>query len=322
LKKIILTTEQISKVVALRESGSNWVSIEHDTGIPRRIALNTYIDWEHKRSTDELKEARREVAAAEFYKHKKSLIRLADEFVKHLDTPASPDNSVDAAQHLDIFWKSHLSGKQRLADITVGTDNNAREIKRMVRRNLILFQALKDHTHGEVNWRVLDEWKQAWDSCIALFPDFRMEVDKLASQRINNNDKLSAHIDKKVGLDDILPVWNKQFCRLLWDYLRTGDTVGKCQLSIAESKGKESIYVRLPDIDKHMEIPSTLRESSEDIVEIYNSIIKNIYKTRIISQLSTEINKMKKAAEEMEIALDSLVLSPLIVRTRCNLCPL
>lgn len=322
MKKISLTAEQLSNVVALRESGSNWQSIERDTDIPRRIAQRAYMDWEHTRATDELKEARREVAAAEFYKHKESLIRLADEFAKHLDTPASPDNSVDAEQYLDIFWKSHLSSENQFANITVSTDNNDREIKRVVRRNLMLFQALKNHTHGEVNWRVLDEWKQAWNGCIALFPDFRQEVDKLTLQQITNNNRLSAYIDKKVGLGDIMPSWNKQFCRLLWDYLRTGDTAEKCLLSITESNSKEPIYVRLPGIDNHMEIPSVLRELSEDIVKIYNSIIKDIYKANIISQLSTEINKMEKAAEEMEIALDSLGLSPLIVRTRCNLCPL
>ena len=60
------------------------------------------------------------------------------------------------------------------------------------------------------------------------------------------------------------------------------------------------------------------------VAQICSRTANNLYrgeKSNLIRSLTGEVQTMNEAVEKPEASLNSLVLKPLILRTRCDLCP-
>ena len=108
MKKIKLTPEELDKVIKLKESGTSWLKIEHETGISRRTAKHAYEKWKHSQSPEVLREARKDVAAKAFLDHLKSLTTLAGSLVTNLSVSSSPDMMTNAEQFFVWLWQQNL----------------------------------------------------------------------------------------------------------------------------------------------------------------------------------------------------------------------
>ena len=76
-------------------------------------------------------------------------------------------------------------------------------------------------------------------------------------------------------------------------------------------------------IDKNFPIP-TEKESLEKIAEILRQVAETFCAERkkdIIQPLINDACRIRAAINTLEEALNPLVLRPLILRTRCDLCP-
>ncbi|MDP2916930.1 MAG: hypothetical protein Q8O16_03240, partial [Dehalococcoidia bacterium] len=175
MRRMELTREQLETIMKLRQRGFNWQGIQRETGIPRRVAARAYRDNEMVRSVEELKAARRELAAEEFREHRDALIALADMLVSHLDAPTWKYSELNADQYLDLLWAGDLAPSERPSTEPLG-DLEKTNRRRTIRQNHLLFKALREHTMGAVHWEALDEWKAAWNGCIATMPSLRQTV--------------------------------------------------------------------------------------------------------------------------------------------------
>ena len=90
-----------------------------------------------------------------------------------------------------------------------------------------------------------------------------------------------------------------------------------------------------PDIDGGGEVISvdvgekallrfTERKTGEEFTKVLNWAIKNLRKgdkAILLQQLSTAVQTMNKKIDELEEMLNTLLLRTMILRTRCDLCP-
>ncbi len=57
------------------------------------------------------------------------------------------------------------------------------------------------------------------------------------------------------------------------------------------------------------------------VTRICNSVAENLRKGDTARQLRLEVGNMKKVCEELREMLNPVKLRPMILRTRCDLCP-
>ena len=159
-----LSEEELAQVIKLRRAGSSWVKIQSKTGINRRTAKRAYDKWQRSQSMEELREARKDVAAEEFREHKNSLITLAGSLVVALSVPSRPDEmKTNAEQFFSELWEQDLL--QRWVNLPSETreyylmsQEHKRDMQFNFRKNQLLFNSLQEHTRGEgIRWEALEE---------------------------------------------------------------------------------------------------------------------------------------------------------------------
>ena len=82
-----LSDKELNKIIRLRQDRASWLRIQRETGIHRQTAKRAYDKWERSKSLEELKEARKDVAAQVFREHMESLVILATSLVSNLAVP-------------------------------------------------------------------------------------------------------------------------------------------------------------------------------------------------------------------------------------------
>lgn len=322
MKRIILSEQDLNKVIELHQSGASWLKIQKQTGIMRHIAKRNYEEWERKQSADELKGVRLKVAEDEFKQHLSHLTLLAEFLVDNLSILPSPNTTEKAEYVLNNIWQHKIIVEPDSEMISKG--RNRRRTQRIVRQNQLLFKSLKAHTREKIRWEALDEWQSAWNKSIETLDEIRKEVRVLLENIVKQEPELLLKLQKgnwgKTSLSQMVSV--------------TLSAIWK-RIIVGKLKEESSLVRTRPDIDGGGQVTSvdvgekallqfTERKTGEDFVKVLNWAITNLRKGEradLLQQLSAEINTMRKTIVELEEMLNPLLLRPIILRTRCDLCP-
>ena len=113
--------------------------------------------------------------------------------------------------------------------------------------------------------------------------------------------------------------------RAIWTAIQEGSLDQDCLLVPTKLDGDERVlvtYFQYPYARAWLEFVDT--SLVQHVVEVGNWAIDNLRegdKSVLVRSLEKEVGRMKKATEELEEMLDPLLLRPIILRTRCDLCP-
>ena len=95
-----LSHKELAKVITLRQESASWLKIQRETGIPRRIAQRAHEQYLRSQAREELKAARKEVAAEEFRTHLRLVTGFAESIVLTVCIPSSPNEMRHAKEAL------------------------------------------------------------------------------------------------------------------------------------------------------------------------------------------------------------------------------
>jgi hypothetical protein len=282
-----LSNEELAKVIRLRKIGNSWLRIQHETGIHRQMAKRAYEKWEHSKSMEELKEARKDVAAQAFGEHINYLIKLAESLVSALHVPKMLRGLNNADEALDQLWMRNIQGELELSQ-----KSGTVEIGHVVRRNRMIFKALQEHTREKVRWEALEEWKQARNNAAEYFRKLRLE----ATEVIGN----------------------------IWRGISTGESEQMHVLkgSSIMTEGRVWLEFYKGDSDTRLDLNDV--KLAKDVLKVCRWAANNLQKgnkSDLVRRLVEEVHRMQDRTEELEATLDELLLRPMILRTRCDLCP-
>ena len=327
-----LSDQELTRVINLRQAGASWVKIQHETGINRRTAKRAYDKWERSKSMGELREARKDVAAQAFREHMNALITLAVSLVLNLRLPHLPDMmTTDGEQFLPRLWQQDLLqcgdyiSSEPVHVYTMG-DPGAfyiRDMQLTVRRNELLFECLQVHTRENVRWNVLDEWKKARTKCVKvrdkLWKQTRQVVNNFLNQERQTN--LLHSIKEESRQDAPVERMAEAVLRAIWQGILS-DKLDQEYPFETVSRGSRTA----PDIVVKMRDQivlgfNTNMSLAEKVTCICNLAVSNLRKGDMVQQLHDEVHRMKKASDELHEMLNPLRLLPMILRTRCDLCP-
>jgi len=191
-----LSDEELNQIINLKKAGSSWVKIQRELGINRRTAKRAYDNWVRSQSMEELKEARKDVAAQAFREHMESVIRLAG---ANLRVPSSlADMDKDTEQFLS--WLLDQDLLERLVSISVETKEayapvsgpHVLDPQSYRREKELLFESLKVHTRENARlWKDWDEWKEARNNCVKVLRKLRKETSEVVGNYLNQERRVN-----------------------------------------------------------------------------------------------------------------------------------
>jgi hypothetical protein len=294
MRKRDLTKDELDHVVRLRQAGASWSRIERETSLPRRAVKRAYEEWERSQAKDELSEARTRVAAEEFHEHLRAIEEFSGRLVCHLSI-SDYDERRRAEQVLQ-YLKS-------------------------VRRDRLLYESLRQHTRDNVPWGALDRWASAWDDSVSILG----YLHRAAIQQVGN---ILRH--EKPGLQDEIKECGtgeysddslaKSVVKGLW----LGANLEAPQNSGLNFTIRETT-VGLTEVELGRETQFEFnRKDTADSVAAMCSKVKtdmSVDNREEVERLRKQLQSIRKATGQLEDSLDPLVLRPVLIRTRCDLCP-
>ena len=332
-----LSDEELTTVINLKRAGTSWVKIQAETGINRRTAKRAYDNWEHSKSMGELKEARKDVAAKALFDHLNSLTILAGSLVTSLSVPFFlADMEKNAEQFSPWLFEQdllqrHISPETQVHVNTMGETQCfyvGGDTRSYRREKELLFESLKAHTREEVRWKdILDtRWNEARDNCAKIVPKLRKETSKVVNNFLNQERQtnLLQRIKEASREDDPAQKMAEVVLRELWRAILQDklDEEGPWFQTVLRGKGiPQEINVKSRDETVFTFFGNTNMGLAEKVTRICNLVADNLRRGEMVKSLKDGVHEMEKASDELREKLNPVKLRPMILRTRCDLCP-
>jgi plasmid stability protein len=317
MRKRYVAEDQINHIVKLRQAGASWLRIQNETGIPRRTAKRVYQGWERTKSSEEIKRARTEVAAEEFRYHLEDLIALAQVFVGFLHNLMPVTNIDNADEILEMVWKQDIRKEHR-------TFSGIIEEEQIMRENKMLFRSLQDHTREKVRWQAFEEWKESLARYISHSRSLRAEARQVVENILNQNREVKSNLSATAkgikSVENLSKGVVEAVCRAVLAgeveeveaFVRTRSFV-EGTVDVFFGKAASQISLRFADVKLAEKVADVCRQAARNV-----SMGKKSY---LLGDIKRDWDTMDRRAKELEEMLNDLVLRPVILRTRCDLCP-
>ena len=314
MRRRFVSEEDRDKIIQLRRSGGSWLGIEFMTGIPRRTAKSIYDEWQKNQAADEVISARRQVAAEAFKEHMHDLIVLAREITISLALPAFNDMR-NGGQVLDNLFEKDIC---RSTSETSPFSFVKRDTTTTIRKNHILLDSLKQHTRGKVDWDLLDNWSVARDDW--HFGRERLEAEvKQVRDKINQIDDTAASIFKQPKTSDRMAkgIVETAYYALIENDFRTPEKY----IKVKELQDGWAIFFSGDTSDT--ELVSETADVADIVAAFCQKVVKELFAQDkpLLKGMATSLAKMQEAHEELMDKLDELRLTPVILQTKCDICP-
>lgn len=311
MKKMRVSPIELKNILELRQLDATWTEIERETKVERRIAKRAYDEWERDQKMKEQEKVRFRIAAEAFHGHLNDLIRLAEALINDLSLPIGPDEARSADQLISNLWQTSILEESK--SYALSQADRVRQIRSTERLNLMIFKSLQSHTGEKLRWHALDEWKEAWDSCRELFNNLKLEGRRGVTNILNEETDLLQEIEQRSQKEDAIQQIARAMVHAIWE-------------SIVENKFDPSsprVKVSYELIDRIVAI-FTEKELIESLIALCDKALEKLLNedtVSLVKKLYDEVHKVRKVIDELAENLNRLVLYPIILHTRCKLCP-
>ena len=330
-----VSDEQREKIVALRQKGGKWTEIKEVTGVDRRTAKNVYEKWERSSSIEKLQKVRKEVAAVEFRTHMESVVKLAESLISNLDVvPRSIDDmKMNGEDFLKWLWgqdilQRYSSSNRQLDNYTPGDSLSfrIRDPRIYLDEKKLLFKSLRNHTRGEVQWNILDnDWKNARDKCAENVPHLLKDTSQLINNYFkNSNDpKFLEKVKRTTKENNPVKNMTRAIVQGIWHFIISNQLKEKPLFETVSKGGDIAIVLKFRGGTSGIFMLSGTdgQYVAENITKICNSATIILGETNTVRDLRNEVDNIRKASDTLREMLNPLKLHPMILLTRCELCP-
>jgi hypothetical protein len=317
MRRIEISDEQLIQIIRLRDfDKKKWSEIGTIIGVKWRIAQARYNEAKRSRNLEELKVARERVAGEALNEHVKNLLEMAEFLAINLNTPQSPrewrntDEYINSLLERDIFMDS---------DVIIDKDESKRRTWYLLSERKSLLKSLRKHTPGK-RWEAYDNWARAWNLSVNTLKQLRLEAHSNATALLENHPK-SREIKNLVNNTNQIGEWlGETAIEAIWASVVENKLDGNNhEVTISDSlidKGQPHEIVQATK-DKSIQA----QQSAKTIAQ---AVVKNICigdKAQLVDVLSSSIQTMTAALDELIFGLNRHTLRAEIIQSRCELCP-
>lgn len=314
-----VSDEELNQVIKLKHAGASWLNIQAKTGVPRRTAKRAYEDWERNKSLEELKAARVQVATEAFREHIEYIIWIAEVLVDRLPTSMVFDETRSAKKVLsDLLMTDILEESEPPVPFRSRPE---KEQQRIVRQNEMILQSLKDHTHEKVRWQVLEEWGQDWNACRDILAKLRAEAKEVVMSILNHQEPTLIDRIKNSEQKDVTEDMARGVVEAVWRGIIAGKPEEGYNLVHTKVVADGHAQVLFGEQASITAVELADSNLAEEVASICRHAAQSLCGEDLVQQANKMILSMQAKNEELEVMLNELTLRPMIIRTRCEICP-
>jgi len=323
-KRIELNGKQKRDIVKYREAGKNWTEIWKATGVPRHACKRYYLEWQQEsRAAD--KTALRQNLVAEYYReHIELLIAFGERLEKRIDIAGLPVPAVDSGEYLAPLWTQGFpeTPAEGIQPLAYSKEPKQPSIDRKTYlNNRLIFRSLQDHTRSKVRWEALEGWKAGWDGCRDTVQRLRHDIDR------TQQEKLDAGTPREGALIEF--VWSQakdqvkdQVIDVLWKILRDSRLPADYLPAREAQTAKDLAGILAGGGSREIMLPPRYSDVVEPpVVLILQEVMGDIAGSEGVKRLAGHLDEMAAAYRETGEKLNALLLRPILLSTRCDLCP-
>jgi len=315
-----ISSDELDQIIKLKEAGASWLKIQQESGVPRRSAKLAYEKWQRAKSVTELREARVNVATELFRAHVNALVNLAGYLTANLGMPTS--SRVKAEDFLTSLLENEISGQSTFYDLPQTNDRHRR--KSTLRNNRLLLEALQEHTREAVRWETLNDWKTAWDDFIEFLGGIRKLASPVISRMAKERKKIFTRIEQEGGNTDAVGCMVDTIVEAVRHEVIEDDFGLDEPLVRIGLVNNGAAYVVITRVDDREIFRFSDQVLAEEVLDIFNAATTTLRVMIIVkweNAIGEAVNKMRLAMEELDNMLNPVALYPVILRTRCDYCP-
>jgi len=320
-----VSPEGLARIIRLRQSNTSWLQIQREIGIPRRIAKRAYEEYGRSQSREELKAARKDVAAEEFRNHLGCLVKLAEALVNALDIPAPSREPISAKEVILNRLQLNIVGEYDVYGLPSNLRLRTYRPEACLRQNQILFKSLQTHTCEKVDWQTLNQWENTRNECTETQGKLRQQAGKMLLNILNQKQGLTDRMVKGSGKEkeDLIERMVDGVLHAVWQNILAGKTDESPVLQTV-SVGHPMVEVVFGECQLGLGLIFTEANLAKEVADACIWAARNLCierKEDTVEPLVNHVHRMRKAIDQLAEMLNPLMLRPMILHTRCDLCP-
>ncbi|MBA7617646.1 hypothetical protein ES703_24962 [subsurface metagenome] len=309
-----VTDDQVRRMVELQRQGKS-ISFISRTVKCHRQTVEKYLAG---RGSDILAgEVKKQLLTDVQQKHLDDLTQFAISLRSHLTIPNLATEDRDVVEVLAPLLPK---------DLPQGLDSASRKARREQRQadrqNKMLFESLRQHAGGKGWWQAFEEWQQAWATCIEGLGEVKnvpeMVEDLLNQQKAN----LKEEVEKVTGKEDVLERIVDVVIWAAWQVATASNPEEELKLRnfrVAPVAKQRRITTGGYELRLIFSEPETAL--AQEVVAVCNNVLRELYPRYMVDEILGMLHRMDEKIEVIDDALDPFILRPLLVSTRCELCP-
>ncbi len=295
-----VTDDQARRMVELDRQGESISAISRAVGCHRQT-VKSYLAG--RRGIILADEVRKGMLTEELRRHLDELIQNPASLGDYVTVHTSLFDDRDDEAVIEPLWRKGLPK---------GLESDPRQLRLVRRRNKMLFDSLREHTGSKGWWQAFEEWKEAWNTCNVALKEFRGEADKVVEKLINEEG------EGKTDEQNIVKKMVRPVLSMVWQAVKGDRPAEEYNFRIKEgqliAEDREGFYPLGLMV-------SEVSLSQDKMVTLCDSAFKTLRQSFVDKRIPEELSTEKKKVEDVQDALDPFILRPLLVRTRCELCP-
>ncbi len=316
MRKKYISEEELENIERFVKLGASWLKIQTETGIPRRSAKRAYEEYIRSKSVDGLKAVRQQVASEQFNAHMQDLISLAQSLVSNIGEPVVRDTRT-SEKVLDGILEINVRA-HRIKNPLTGKTNVSKEL--VIRQSKILFQSLKAHTREKVDWEILDEWGNNRNIWISGKTTLKKEVGEIINNLIQG-DQFEKIIKDNIALLNTNELTEGVVDALIRSLLNRKVDEAEYLIQIIPDERGVRLTFSGDSSGKLQRYEN--QELAGKVCDLTRQAIRNLQagKDSVIIRMTNSLKVMRSKRSELEDMLEELRLIPLILSTKCDICP-
>jgi transposase-like protein len=306
-KRKRLSEEQVQEIMRMRRQGESIKAIAQAIGCHRQTVR---LHLQERREDILVSEIRKQLLTDELQRHLNDVTEFAVSFRGYLTRPNSLREDRDDAT---VF--KFLLGN----DLPQGLDSDSQQARRgqrqIERQGKMLLMSLREHTRDQGWWRAYEEWREAWNTCQDAFRELRREADEVVGNLINQKPSLKEEVERQLSKER--DVMKRILDGVLWGVWRTGTTGKPVQYQIDDGR----IITVCGDLTYDFAYRLSEVSPGPDMAEVCKLSYETLCQSFSDKGIPEMLHRVDEKIEVIDDALDPFILRPLLVRTRCKLCP-
>ncbi len=322
MRKTYVSDELKSRDINLRKSGASWLNIQDEAKVPRRTAKRVFEESQGSQILEELASARKQVAVGLFNKHMQDLTNIAQIVLDKLETPPSLTDQRDSASILNNLFQTgiHIHGQE--PTFSPSTPLNPEQV---TRRNKMLYESLKQHIKEGSNQSAIDEWLSSRDKWKDNMDKLRLDINELISNIIKQKIQ-SWQKEQKIAIDStqVNKIEHGITAVVYRAIIEKTTDLDQVKTYIRTSQSTDTVAVIFDGRNSTTELIADSEELAEKVIEICTWALKNLFigeESETVELLAKTLDNMQKSRNQLDERLNVLRLVPVILHTKCELCP-